>query len=231
MQQHWYDLLFMHWPVEKSAIEPMLPIALAPYLDLFDGMAWLSVVPFRVAGLHLRAVPPLPGLSRFPEVNVRTYLTLDNKPGVYFFSLDAGNRAAAYAARTAVGLNYFHAEIAMEPGDGYVEFRSRRQEPPGPADFIARYGPKSAVESHPHRGTLDYFLTERYCLYAMSGKNVSRLDIHHRPWSLKPAWCEATVNTLAEADGISLPAAEPRLQFASSQNVLFWWPQTVRENA
>ncbi len=104
MKQAWHDLLFAHWPFEASAVRPLLPASLP--LDTFEGRAWIGVVPFRVGGLRVRALPALPFVSAFPELNVRTYVTLDGQPGVFFFSLDAGSRLAVEAARLAYHLPY-----------------------------------------------------------------------------------------------------------------------------
>src|SRR5437867_5100192 len=103
----WHDLLFLHWPVRPEIIRPLIPNGLE--LDTFDGAAWIGVVPFRMTGVRLRWLPPLPGISAFPELNVRTYVRVRDRPGVYFFSLDAGSRTAVAMARAWFHLPYFHA--------------------------------------------------------------------------------------------------------------------------
>jgi len=110
MGQTWYSLLFAHWAVTPEALRPLIPQPLE--LDLRDGQAWLGVTPFVVGGLRLRGTPPLPWLSRFPELNVRTYVDYGSHPGIYFFSLDAARLAAVAAARRAYRLPYFHAAMS-----------------------------------------------------------------------------------------------------------------------
>ena len=105
----WHDLLFMHWPVKSEALRPYIPPALA--IESFDGTAWIGVVPFRMSAVVPRLIPPVPYLSAFPELNVRTYVSAEGKPGVWFFSLDAGNPIAVEAARDTFHLNYYNARM------------------------------------------------------------------------------------------------------------------------
>src|SRR5688500_2141558 len=107
----WYDLLFAHWPLPPSAIEGLIPPRLA--LDTFDGVAWLAIVPFGMRNVRPRCVPPIPGVSSLLELNVRTYVTLGGKPGVWFFSLDANSRLAVRGARLYFHLPYFDAVMSM----------------------------------------------------------------------------------------------------------------------
>src|SRR5439155_18401015 len=137
-------------------------------LDVFDGTAWLSITPFFLSDLRPRALPALPWLSCFPELNVRTYVTRDGKPGVYFSSLDAGSVFAVAAARATYHLPYFRAAMTVtRTPDGAIEYDSRRRHRDAPsAEFSGRYRPTGAA-SRSTPGTLDHFLTERYCLYAV----------------------------------------------------------------
>src|SRR4051794_18976444 len=107
MAMQWLDLLFMHWPVPAKALRSYIPRNLE--IDTYDGTAWIGVVPFRMAGVRPRMTPALPWLSAFPELNVRTYVTIGGKPGVWFFSLDAGNPVAVEGARSLFHLNYYNA--------------------------------------------------------------------------------------------------------------------------
>jgi uncharacterized protein len=124
MKQTWHDLLFAHWPLPAAVMRPLVPVRLM--LDTFDGQCWVGVVPFHMSGIRARGLPPLPGLSRFPELNVRTYVTHSGKPGVYFFSLDAANLPAVWAARTFYHLPYFHADMSSREIDGSIQYSSRR---------------------------------------------------------------------------------------------------------
>lgn len=224
MHQRWHDLLFMHWAVAPDTVCPHLPASLRPYLDLFQGSAWVGVVPFWMSEVRLRATPAVPGLSRFAELNVRTYLTIEGKPGVYFFSLDAERLGAVVGARIGFRLPYFYARMSVERTDSKVSYRSRRLFSSTPAEYVATYGPASEETFRGAPGTLEHFLVERYCLYTSSRGRISRCDIHHPPWPLQRAWCDVMQNTVAEADGLTLPAEPPVLHFASHLPVRIWWP-------
>ena len=222
----WHDLLFMHWPVDGSVLRPLIPPALS--LDTFDGSAWLSVTPFRMTGVRPRFLPSVPRLSSFPELNLRTYVTAGGKPGIWFFSLDAGNPVAVRLARATFHLPYFDAKMYCRPMDDEVRYRSARAHRSAPrAEFAARYRPVGEpFESRP--GTLERFLTERYCLYAADGKgNIHRGDIHHHPWPLQPAETEVEMLMMTEQIGVVLPERGPILHFSKRLDVLAWSPRRV----
>jgi len=214
-------------------LQSALPPPLHPHLDLFDGKAWLGIVPFWMSGVRLRGMPPVPGLSRFAELNVRTYVQIDGKPGVYFFSLDAENLPAVLAARLGFGLRYFYARMSVSaafvrPAAYSIGYWSHRRGSSPPAIYDGSYGPSSETIFQALPGTLEHFLIERYCLYSVSGRKISRCDIHHAPWPLQNALCKTTSNTVAEADGIKLPCGEPLLHYAQRLKVLVWLPTRVR---
>jgi uncharacterized protein len=217
MRQTWKDLLFAHWPMPIPAIRPLVP----PELELhtFDRQCWVAVTPFHMSGIHMRGLPRLPGLSRFPELNVRTYVSYRDKAGVYFFSLDAGNRKAVSVARFFYHLPYFWAEMRVAARGEEISYSSRRYK--RPAEFRARYKATSEVQWQ-LKGTLAHWLTERYCLYVVSHGNVYRAEIHHAPWPLQNAEGEIGVNTMADAAGINLPRITPLLHFARCLEVLIW---------
>ena len=223
MAQTWHDLLFAHWPLPPSVVAPLLPAGLP--LDTFDGQAWLGVVPFHMTGIRLRLIPPLPGLSAFPELNVRTYATLAGKPGVYFLSLDAANRVAVATARRWFHLPYVHASMGSRWEGEAVRYVSERTR--SPAAFRARFGPSGPVfRARP--GSLDHWLTERYCLYVANRHGtLYRGDVHHLPWPVQPAWAEIAVNTMAEAAGLRLPETAPRLHFSRRLEVRVWGLEQV----
>ena len=224
MTQTWHDLLFAHWPVDADALRARVP---APFeLDRFDGETWLGVVPFHMSNVAPRFVPALPWVSAFPELNVRTYVQAGGKPGVFFFSLDAGNPVAVGAARTLLNLPYYTAEMAVTPADGRIAYASRR-EGSTPAEFRGSYRGLGTPRP-PQPGTLEHFLTERYCLYAVTHRHVAyRLDIHHPPWPLEPAEAEIRVNTMADAAGLRLPSTAPLLHFSKRQDMVCWSPETL----
>jgi uncharacterized protein len=217
MKQTWHDLLFAHWPLPPSAIRPLVPSQLT--LDTFDGQCWVAVTPFRLSGIRSRGLPPLPGLSRFPELNVRTYVTLGGKGGVYFFSLDAANLPAVWAARAFFHLPYFHAVMKSEERGGVIHYYSRRHR--AAAELRAHYAPRAGVQLR-KPGSLEHWLTERYCLYTTHKNQVYRAEIHHLPWPLQDAEAEFETNTVAAAAGIVLPEIAPLLSFARRLEVLIW---------
>jgi uncharacterized protein len=222
----WHDLLFMHWPVPEEALLSLIPPAL--HLETFDGSAWLSVTPFRMTGVRPRFLPSVPPLSNFPELNVRTYVTIEGKPGIWFFSLDAGNSVAVRLARATFHLPYLDAEMSCRDVGDEVHYRSVRTHRGAPrSGFAARYRPVGEpFESSP--GTLESFLTERYCLYAADGGgNVYRGDIHHHPWALQPAEAEVEKLTMTEQIGVALPETGPILQFSKHLDVLAWSPRRI----
>jgi len=219
MAQTWDDLLFAHWPVDPDVVRPYLPEELP--LDVYDGQAWIGITPFVLRGLRLRGVPPAPYLSDFYELNVRTYATLAGKPGIWFFGLDASSRAVVVAARRTYRLPYFYARMTRRSDGDIFEHRSSRNS----ARFTGRYWPVGDV-APAEPGSLEYFLTERYCLYAHDGERLYRADIHHPPWPLQRAGGEVDENTMPPA-GIELPTTEPLLHYSRRQDVLVWWPSTV----
>ena len=225
MAQTWEELLFAHWAVPPEQLRPALPPGLS--LDVRDGAAWIGVTPFRVRGLRLRGTPPVPGLSRFAELNVRTYVTAGARPGIWFFSLDAARRAAVLAARRGYRLPYFHARMRVARRGGWIEYASDRRDSAGaPASLRARYGPAGPVR-RPAAGTLEHFLTERYCLYAVHPRRgLLRAEIAHEPWPLQPAEATLRHNTMAAPLGLALEE-RPLLHYARRLDVVIWPPQTL----
>jgi uncharacterized protein len=218
MGQTWQNLLFAHWRVPHDALRPHVPDALQ--LEQHDGSAWIGLTPFRVAGLRIRGVPPLPLLSSFLELNCRTYVRHGDRPGIWFFSLDAARAAAATAARLTYQLPYRHARMAIARAGSRIEYRSRART--AHAVLRAAYEPTGPA-THPAPGTLEHFLTERYCLYTVDRHaRLRRADIHHPPWALQPAGAELAENTMTEPFEIHLPAQQPLLHYAARQDVLVW---------
>jgi uncharacterized protein YqjF (DUF2071 family) len=220
MAQSWHDLMFAHWAVDVDMLRPHIPQKLE--IDTFDGQAWLGIVPFSMTGVRLRWAPPVPGLSVFPELNVRTYVTAQEKPGVWFFSLDAANALAVAAARATFHLPYFRARMRCREAGGWIEYQSERSHPGAPkADFEGCYrGAGDFFQAQP--GTLEHFLTERYCLYSASKGRIYRGEIHHPPWLLQVAEAQFMENSMAEASGLRIPAEVPLLHFARRQDMVAW---------
>jgi len=221
MTMTWDELLFMHWPVPAEMLRPLVPAKLP--LDFYDGKAWVGVVPFLMTNTRLRLTPALPWVSEFCELNVRTYVAVDGKPGVYFFSLDAASPLAVTTARAFFKLNYYNATMTMQTRNSTTTYRSTRTHADAPrAEFTATYGPTGPAKPA-ERGSLESFLTDRYCLYASdsSGK-IYRGDIHHNPWPLQPATAQVSLNTMAYAAGVKLPDKQPLLHYSKHLEVVAW---------
>ena len=224
MTQTWHDLLFAHWPVDPAQIRARVPPTFE--LDVFDGQAWIGVVPFHMTNVAPRGVPSMPWLSAFPELNVRTYVQVGGRPGVYFFSLDAASRFAVRSARALLNLPYWTARMNVSVNGEVVEYHSQRPSEPS-AEFSATYAPVGSA-FHAAAGTLEYFLTERYCLYHHDRSGVPyRLEIHHSPWSLQMAEAAVRTNRLAEANGLSLAGTPALVHFARRQDMIAWMPTSL----
>jgi uncharacterized protein len=222
----WHDLLFLHWPIRPGVIRPMIPRPLD--LDTFDGWGWIGVVPFCMTGVRPRYLPmPL----AFPELNVRTYVKTPGRSGVWFFSLDAASWIAVRAARAWYGLPYYDARMSVQTEGDAVRYHSARiHDRAALAEFSASYRPTApAYRAAP--GTLDHWLTERYCLYAAGNRDrIFYGDIHHETWPLQPAEVELRVNTMTRQIGIELPDTKPISHFARYQGVVAWPLVGIDEN-
>ncbi len=233
MAQRWHDLLFAHWPIPADAMRALVPPSLE--VDTFDGEAWVGLVPFRMTSVRPRGLPGVPWLSAFPELNVRTYVrakTGDPKPGVFFFSLDAANPVAVSLARNVFRLPYFNARMNLlasphklgGESTAYTSHRTHRHAPP--AELIACYRPTGdALATSP--GSVEQWLTERYCLYTVSDfqrnrGDLLRGDIHHAPWPLQPAEWSVQHETCVAAAGLDVPDVPPLLHFARRLDVVVW---------
>ena len=242
MHQNWGKLLFMHWPVDAELLRPLIPAPLE--IDKFDGRAWIGVVPFTMWGIRASFLPRIPGTSAFHELNVRTYVHYDGFPGVWFFSLDAANSLAVWGARTFYHLPYFNAEMSLSQEGDVIKYSSARTDDQTFARFFAneasgfwadfnsaRSLPQAKLnlswkvgealpESTP--GSIEFFLTERYSLYAYHRGEVYRSRIHHDPWPLRSAVTDSCDSTMIQSLGIDQPTGEPLLHYAEAIAVDIW---------
>lgn len=216
MGQTWEHLLFAHWPVDPEELERVVPPQLP--LDVVDGQAWVGVTPFAVKGLRVRGAAPPPVLSSFPEINVRTYVTVNGRPGIFFFSLDTSSRLGVETARRTYRLPYFHARQRFD-GRTFESARTHGDGPP--AGFRGTYRATGEPSTSPP-GSIDHFLTERYCLYTLDDEGHAwRGEIHHGPWRLQAAEAHIELNTMGKQIGLDLDGT-PLLHFADRQDVVFW---------
>jgi uncharacterized protein YqjF (DUF2071 family) len=218
MAQTWDDLLFAHWRVPAGEVAQLVPQGLE--VEQYDGSAWLAVTPFAISGFRLRGTLPLPRLSTFPELNVRTYVTADDKPGIWFFSLDAASRLAVEGARRAYKLPYFLARMSAQTRAGRIDYSSDRVDGP-PKSFRGSYAPTSETFTA-DPGSLEQFLVERYCLYAVDRGQLHRAEIQHPPWQLQEAELELAHNTMPPQRLALGLGGQPLCHFSRRQDVLIW---------
>lgn len=221
MRQVWSDLLFAHWPTPADDLAALLPPGLT--LDTWEGEAWVGVVPFRMPYLSIRGLPNVPPFMRLLEINVRTYVRVGAKPGVYFFSLDADNPVAVEVARRWYSLPYLNARFDCDFTEERVRYQiTRTDQRAAPGAFAGSYRPTGPLQT-PAAGTLEDWLTSRYALYTTNRRGrILRGDITHAPWRLAPAEAEIEVNTLAQSHGIALADTAPLLHYAARLDVLAW---------
>jgi uncharacterized protein YqjF (DUF2071 family) len=217
-RQSWKELLFAHWPVPATELRSLVPASLE--IQQFGGTSWVGVVPFRMTGVMRRPFPDLPGVSAFPELNLRLYVERDGKPGVWFLSLDAGNRLAVWAARRFFHQPYHFADIHLTAEGHTIRFDSSRSRD-ADVGVQAAYCPQSEI-FEARAGTLEHFLAERYCLYAQSPKGeLYRGHVHHVPWPLQKAIGQVEADGLVRPFGITL-RGEPLLHYSSGVDVVVW---------
>jgi uncharacterized protein len=223
MFQRWQWLTFLHWRYQPDEIRRLLPKQLE--LDIFDGSAWVGLTPFLLKGLRPPFVPPLPWISHFPEMNVRTYVRgPDGEPGVWFFTLEAGRLAAVAGARFAYRLPYRWAAMRVRKENGAVEYSSSRKWPFGSGD--ARIGVEIGEPIQP--AELDRFLTARFRLYTMLFGRLGFAQIEHEPWPLRRARLVRLVQNVVEASGVPQTRGSPMLHYSPGVNVRIRMVEAVR---
>jgi uncharacterized protein YqjF (DUF2071 family) len=213
MRMRWRELLFAHWVLDSEStrrLRAFVPRGLK--LDLFEGACYVGAVPFLMENTGPRFVPPIPGLHAFPELNLRTYVVRENKPGVWFFSLDAGSKLAVRTARRFFHLPYFDAKFEVET-NGAISYRAiRTHRGATPAAFDATYRPVGDIY-RANAGSLDDWLTARYCLYSIprigpaTSIDAKSITIRGRCSAPKPI----SARTLWAIGSASRCAASPRL--------------------
>ncbi len=212
--QTWEDSLFAHWPVAPAVVQALLPPSLQ--VDEHDGSAWLGVHAFRVECVRLHGTLPVPWISSFEQLSVRTYVRAGRRPGLWFFSLDTPSALAAETAKLVYRLPWSTCRLELRRRSGRLEVAAARAE--GRA-FTARASPRGVPESA-EPGSLEQFLFERFCIYG-PGERLQRVELHQRPWRVQTALGGVELNTMGPP-GIELPESPPVLHAAAPQDVLAW---------
>jgi uncharacterized protein YqjF (DUF2071 family) len=222
-RQSWLDLAFIHYRVEAEKIRALLPSGVQ--LQEFDGTAWVGLVPFRMAGVMCRGLPDVPKFSAFPELNLRTYVEVGGKPGVWFFSLDADSWALVFGGRRFYNLPYFSAGMEHVFDDGWYSISSVRRS--GDVRFAARYRPVSEV-FYAEQGTFEHWASERYCLYSCSPKKgIARVEVHHAPWPLQRAEVIIEESGILSAAGFDPIEGDPVCHFSTGVHVVSFGKEVV----
>jgi uncharacterized protein len=226
MTQTWNDLLFAHWPLPPAALLPYMPPGLT--LDTFHGQAWLGITSFWISRLHVRGLPPIPGMASFHEINVRTYMRGPGGSGVLFLNLDAANILAVLGARIVYHLPYFNTQATHTRTGNRIRYVARRRHPGAPgAVFVAGYGPVSGV-TNARPGSLEHWLSARFRLFSQDTRGqLYKAEIRHKAWPLQEARANIVYNTMAEAHGLHLPDVPPLLHYARRLTTFFWFPERI----
>ncbi|WP_285396000.1 DUF2071 domain-containing protein [Lysinibacillus sp. fls2-241-R2A-57] len=223
MTQIWQDVLFLHWPISPSEIEPYIPQELQ--LDLYNNKAWLSVVLFKVKGQRLRFLPPFPGMDSYLQLNVRTYVTYNGMKGIYFFNLDVTNRFIVQIA-TKGSLSYRHSKISLKQRGNNFSFTSLYH---GALDerLQISYQPiSSAIIS----STLEKWLVERYHSWSTWKNSLLRIDISHTPWQLQRVSINITSNTLAPFVKETIQGIHPIAHYSKNKKARIFSPILEMKN-
>jgi len=221
MEQNWEKILFLHWPIDPALIQARIPPGLE--VDLFEDKAWIGITPFKVTGLHLMSLPPVPGLDSFNEINVRTYVHYEGKPGIWFFSLDASKLIPVIAARLFYQVPYHSAAISFH--DSGTQFsvdmtRTANRD----VGFEARWQKGTRLRD-PDVGSLAFFLVERYCFFAELRSSIMMTRVYHHPWILDEAVLESCESNLIGSVGLPEPSGEPLAHFSEGVSTQIWEPR------
>lgn len=237
LSQSWNDVLLAHFAIEPAVLRKLVPDELT--LELYDGAAWLTVSPFCASHVRPFGVPPMPALSFFSQINVRTYVTMGGKSGLYYFSVDAASLSAVWFARVFFRMQYWHSSIQVsgatiqsrKSAETAIHFRAKRLHGPaaqqGAAELDVVYAPYGEMEKA-RAGSLDAFLTERYCVYSWHRNKYYRTEVHHQPWGLQHVQVDFRANSIAEPLRLALPGEPALCHFSRSLKMLVWAPERVR---
>ena len=226
MHQTWGKLLFMHWRISQDLLRPHIPASLE--IDTYGGSAWIAIAPFTMWDVRALPpyVPPVPGLNALHELNVRTYVHHNGVPGVWFFSLDTNSHAAVLGARSIYHLPYYYADIELKEHGRTIDYRLDRNDDDAPAAFKATWKIGDPLPQS-QAGSKEFFLTERYILYAEHDDQLYRARIHHEPWPLQEAELKSWGSSMVEASRLKQPPGDPLVHYAEELDVEIWCLERV----
>ncbi|MBS4202106.1 DUF2071 domain-containing protein [Bacillus sp. FJAT-49732] len=221
MRQKWSNVFFMHWPIQPELLQPYIPSSIE--VDTYDGFAWLGVIIFNIDGIYLRGFPPVSFRPAFPEINLRTYVKCDNKPGIYFLSLDVDDWTSYTLAKRWLNVPYHPAKISIQKNVDTFHYESLRMGSSNtPIVCKGSFTPQSNI-FHPNSDTIDHWLSERYCFFSNDQRsNMYCLDIHHHPWPLQKADAVIKKNDLFKPFSFHLEDEKPILHFSQGVEALIW---------
>ena len=222
MRQEWRDLAYVHWRYDPAVVQSLLPAELT--VDTFDGSAWVGLIPFSMRNIGLPHGPSVPYFGSFPEINVRTYVIRDGRPGVWFFSLDVNRFLPALVARLTYRLPYCWGRASHEVTESQWTTRVRRRWPHAvdPVEIVIR--PGESIEPD----DLDHFLTARWGLYSSARRGVRYAPVDHEPWPLRSAELVHVDPALVEAAGLPSPSGEPHVRCSPGVAVRIGRPTSAR---
>jgi uncharacterized protein YqjF (DUF2071 family) len=226
MHMGWFDLAFLHWRLEPAELSRVLPDGVEP--DLFDGSAWVGLIPFSMEAIRFPGLPVIPYVSRFPETNVRTYVRgPDGGEGIWFFSLDVNRLLPALVARGSYRLPYCWGPMSIERSGARIRYRGHRRwpAPAGPgSDVVVEVGdwigPGDVDE-------LEHWLTARWSLYSRFGSRILTAPVEHRRWPLRRARLIGLDQDIVQAAGLPAPAGDPHVLFSPGVRVQVGRPRPV----
>ena len=225
MHQSWGKLLFMHWELPVEMLRPHIPLPLE--IDTFKDKSYIALTPFTMWDVRPILTPPIPWLSAFHELNCRTYVHLGDEPGVWFFSLDANSALGVWGARLLYHLPYYYSQIDLLEQERTIDYRLRR-----PAEKSAKFNATWTVEDgepfHAIPGSIEFFLTERYCLFTEHNGKIYRCRINHEAWPLRYAKLDSFETDLFEANGLATPNGDPMIHFGGPVDVEVWPIEAVK---
>jgi uncharacterized protein YqjF (DUF2071 family) len=220
-RQRWQAMTFLHWRYGVDELRALLPAGLEP--DTYDGTAWVSLTPFLMKDFRVGPLPAVPGLSTFPETNVRTYVRgPDGYDGLWFFSLEADSAPTVVGASSLYGVPYQFAEMSVEEGD-VVHYRSRRRDRPNVGHDI-RVRPGAPC---PEPSDLDHWLTGRWRAYSLIAGRLAKVPVQHQPWPLSEATVVELEQSLLPAVGLADPEDAPLVQYSPGVDVRLGVPHPL----